>query len=253
MRLIPVLDLRGGRAVHARGGDRAHYAPLVSHVAPTAAPGDALAIAAAYGALGARSIYVADLDAIEGRAPQVALVAACSLAASEHGGARIWIDAGISAVADVARWIAVPGVERIIIGLESLATMDAVADVVGAVQPVPVAFSVDLRNGVPLARDAGLRGASPIDLAQAAVRAGAVSVVLLDLARVGSGGGVDERLAQRVAEGVAPTELVVGGGVQDIGAVRRLAALGVHGVLVGSALHDGRIDGGALAAPVGPA
>jgi len=35
--------------------------------------------------------------------------------------------------------------------------------------------------------------------------------------------------------------------------VGRLAALGVHGVLVGSALHDGRIDAGALAAPAAPA
>lgn len=190
MRLIPVLDLRGGRAVHARGGDRARYAPLVSRVAPSAPPGDAIAIAAAYAALGARSIYVADLDAIEGRVPQDALVRACALAASGHG-ARMWIDAGISRAADVARWLAVPGVERIIVGSESVGTLDAVADVVRAAQPRRVAFSVDLRNGAPLARDAELRGASPIEVAQRAVRAGAMSIVLLDLARVGSGCGVD--------------------------------------------------------------
>lgn len=253
MRLIPVLDLRGGRAVHARGGDRARYAPLVSRVAPWAPPGDAVAIAAAYGALGARSIYVADLDAIEGRAPQDSLVRACSLAASEHGGARMWIDAGIATAADVARWLAVPGVEQIIIGLETVAGLDAVADVVRAATPLRAAFSVDLRDGVPLTRDPALRGLSPIDVARAAVRAGAASVVLLDLARVGGGSGVDETLAQRVAERIAPTELVVGGGIGDLNAVRRLGALGVHGVLVGSALHDGRIDGRALAAPVAPA
>lgn len=253
MRLIPVLDLRGGRAVHARGGDRARYAPLVSRVAPAAPPGDAAAITGAYSALGAQSIYVADLDAIEGRAPDVALVRACSVAAGEHGGARLWVDAGISSAAAVAPWLEVPGVERIIVGLESIAGLDAVADIVRAAQPVPVLFSLDLRNGVPVARDAVLRGASPIELAREAVRAGAVGVVLLDLSRVGSGGGVDETLAHRVADGIAPTELVVGGGIRDIGAVRRLAALGVHGVLVGSALHDGRIDGRALAAPVAPA
>lgn len=249
MRLIPVLDLRGGRAVHARGGNRARYAPLVSRVAPGAVPGDAAVIAGAYSALGATSIYVADLDAIEGRAPQDSLVRACALSASARGSARLWIDAGISAASDVERWVAVPGVERIIVGLESVASIDAVAEIVGAAQPVSVAFSVDLRDGVPLARDAALRGVSPIELARAAVRAGASSVVLLDLARVGSGAGVDEALARRVVRGIAPTDVVVGGGIQDGDAVRRLGALGVHGVLVGSALHDGRIDGRALAAP----
>lgn len=253
MRLIPVLDLRGGQAVHASGGDRARYAPLVSRVAPGAAPGDAVAIAAAYSALGAQSIYVADLDAIEGRAPQVSLVRACARSAREHGSASIWIDAGIYEAANVDPWLAISGVDRIIAGSETVAAMDAVADIVRAAQPVPVAFSVDLRNGVPIARAAALRDRSPVDLARAAVRAGATSVVLLDLARVGSGAGVDETLARRVAEGTAPAALVVGGGIQDMDAVRRLGALGVHGVLVGSALHDGRIDGRALAGAAAPA
>jgi len=251
--LIPVLDLRNGRAVHARGGDRARYAPLVSRAAPRAAPGDAIAVAAAYSALGARRIYVADLDAIDGREPQDALVRACSRAAGEHGDARLWIDAGIAVATDVARWVAVPGVERIIVGLESIATIDAIPEIVRAAQPVPIVFSVDLRIGVPVARDGSVRGVPPVELAQAAARAGVVGVVLLDLARVGGRDGVDEVLAGRVAEAIAPTELVVGGGVQDMGAVGRLAALGVHGVLVGSALHDGRIDAGALAAPAAPA
>lgn len=56
-----------------------------------------------------------------------------------------------------------------------------------------------------------------------------------------------------MADQIAPTELVVGGGIPNLDAVRRLGALGVHGVLVGSALHDGRIDGRALEAPVEPA
>lgn len=253
MRLIPVLDLQSGRAVHARGGDRARYTPLESRVAPAAAPGDAIAIAGGYSALGARSIYVADLDAIAGHSPQDSLVRACLRAASDSGEARIWIDAGITTAADVARWVAVPGVERIIVGLESIARIDALTEIVRAAKPVPIVFSVDLRNGVVLARDATVRGVPPIELAQAAARAGAVGVVLLDLARVGSGAGVDEMLAGNMANAIAPTDLMVGGGIPDMGAVRRLAALGVHGVLVGSALHDGRIDARALAAPVASA
>lgn len=244
MRMIPVLDLRGGVAVHARGGDRARYAPVVSRLAPDARPGDARAIAAAYAALGARAMYVADLDAIEGREAQETLVRACCAAGE---GTTIWIDAGIATPAGAQRWLGVRGVERVIIGLETMSNMDALAELVRAVEPGRVAFSVDLRNGVPETREVALRRSSPIALAESAVRAGAASVLLLDLARVGSGAGVDETLARAMAARMAPVELVIGGGIADIGSVQRLSALGVAGVLVASALHDGRIDGRALA------
>src|SRR5205814_967682 len=62
-----------------------------------------------------------------------------------------------------------------------------------------------------------------------------------------------------VESGVATTELcgklrdmypdlrlITGGGVRDAGDVRRLAELGVDGVLVASALHDGAISGDCL-------
>jgi len=116
-----------------------------------------------------------------------------------------------------------------------------------AAHPMAVMFSVDLRDGVPVTRDEATRRMSAPYLAAAAVLAGAASVLVLDLARVGSGAGVDERMARDVAARIAPVELVVGGGIQDLDAARRLWTLGVHGVLVASALHDGRIDGRALA------
>lgn len=244
MPLIPVLDLRGGLAVHARGGDRAHYAPAVSRLAPDAQPGDATAIAAAYAALGARDIYVADLDAIEGRGAQELLVRACG---DTGAGAAIWIDAGIATPAQAQRWLEVRGVERVIVGLETMSGMGALGEVVRAVGPGRVVFSLDLRHGVPETRDDALRRLSPVALADAAAGAGAAGVVLLDLARVGSGAGVDETLAREIAARIAPVELVVGGGIGNLGEVERLSALGVARVLVASALHDGRIDGRALA------
>ena len=245
MRLIPVLDLRGGVAVHARGGARARYAPVVSRLAPAARRGDAAAMAAAYAASGARSIYVADLDAIEGREPQESLVCACCAAVG--AATRVWIDAGISTPDAAQRWLGMRGVERVIVGLETMSGMGALADIVRAVEPGRVVFSVDLRNGRPDTRDDVLRRSSPVELACAGVRAGAASVLLLDLARVGSGAGVDDALASEMAARIAPAELLVGGGIADLDAVHRLSALGVAGVLVASALHDGRIGADARA------
>jgi phosphoribosylformimino-5-aminoimidazole carboxamide ribotide isomerase len=70
MRIIPVLDIFRGCAVHARGGNRVSYAPLSSQLAP-GTTGDALAIVRAFhDRLGFRDLYLADLDAITVRVAQ---------------------------------------------------------------------------------------------------------------------------------------------------------------------------------------
>jgi phosphoribosylformimino-5-aminoimidazole carboxamide ribotide isomerase len=43
MQIIPVIDVKNGIVVHARGGDRAKYQPLASPLAESAAPVDAVA------------------------------------------------------------------------------------------------------------------------------------------------------------------------------------------------------------------
>jgi len=116
MRVIPVLDIRGGRAVHARGGERDSYAPLSSQLAP-GMPGDAVAIARALrDRLGFRELYLADLDAIVGRAPERALRRAL---AAERPDVAIWVDAGIGTFEE-ARELLADGASRPVVGLETL-------------------------------------------------------------------------------------------------------------------------------------
>ena len=93
MRIIPVIDLRAGEAVHGAGGNRARYEPVKS--ALTSSLGDALALAQAYvTVLGTSELYVADLDAIEGRAAQYGMHHRLSRIA------RSWIDAGLRSERD---------------------------------------------------------------------------------------------------------------------------------------------------------
>src|SRR4051812_4963977 len=71
IRVVPVLDLLAGRVVHAIGGDRAHYRPLRTGLHPGSDP---IGIARGYrDALHLREVYLADLDAIAGGAPDLAL------------------------------------------------------------------------------------------------------------------------------------------------------------------------------------
>src|SRR6266704_1960910 len=127
MRIIGVLDLLGNRAVHARAGDRARYRPVESVAGSPIEPGDALALALAYiDRLGLRELYVADLDAILGGAPQQALVR--RLAAL---GVPLWLDAGIASL-DQARSAMVLGAAQLIVGLETLSSLETLADVCAA-------------------------------------------------------------------------------------------------------------------------
>ena len=68
--MIGVVDLLGGRAVHARAGRREDYRPVRAVAGSVIEPGDALALARVYiDRLGLTELYAADLDAILGRAP----------------------------------------------------------------------------------------------------------------------------------------------------------------------------------------
>src|SRR5207249_3641903 len=146
LRVIPVLDLRAGRAVLARGGRRDMYAPVRSLLVAGGAGGDPLALARAYrDVLDCDEWYVADLDALAGDAVQRALLKAL---AGLRG--RLLVDAAV-ATPERARALVRDGAARVVVGLETLPSFDALAAIARAIGPTRVAFSLDLRDGVPLA------------------------------------------------------------------------------------------------------
>jgi phosphoribosylformimino-5-aminoimidazole carboxamide ribotide isomerase len=235
-----------GRAVHARGGRREDY-PLVQAVAGSPIhPGDVLALARAYtGRLGLSELYAADLDAIMGGVPQEALVT--ELAA--HG-APLWLDAGVASV-DSARRALDAGAARVVVGLETLHSFDALARICTAVGRDRVAFSLDVRDGEPVVAGVSTPDIPPEPahvLADRAGDAGVGSVIVLDLARVGGGAGVDLALIARVRDAVPGLTLVAGGGIRGPDDLARLAGAGCDGALVATALHDGRINAADVAA-----
>lgn len=237
MRVIPVLDVRGGRAVLGRGGARAAYAPAPSALAPGRPAGDAVALARAYSRrLGCEECYVADLDAIAGAPPQRALVR--SLGAE---GLRLLLDNGAVDPARASEAVA-DGVARVVVGLETLPAFDALREIAAAVGRERTVFSLDLRDGTPLV-PAGVRHhGGPLDLAHAAVAAGASALLVLDLARVGTGRGPDVTLVAELRRAQPTVELLAGGGVGSRQDLEWLADAGCDGALVATALHDGRLS-----------
>lgn len=248
MRVIGVIDVQGGRAVHARSGHRADYRPVHS-VAGVVIDGDPMVLAREYvERLGVRELYVADLDAIERGDGAMQADVIASIAGLR---APVWLDAGASSP-DTARRALATGAAMVIVGLETLTGFAALRDVAAAVGQEAVAFSIDLRGGVPVARSNASLASTPVGaLAASAQAAGVGAVIVLDLARVGTGAGPDATAIAAVRAAAPNVALFAGGGVRDVADLRRLAALGCEGALVASGLIDGRITGPAARAGTG--
>jgi phosphoribosylformimino-5-aminoimidazole carboxamide ribotide isomerase len=251
MQLIGVVDLIGGLAVHARGGRREAYVPVEAVAGEAIAAGDAGALAHAYvNRLGLADLYVADLDAIvRGAAPNEVIGGLAAL------GATLWLDAGVAS-ADGAREANLAGADRVVVGLETLPSFRRLEEICAAVGGGNVAFSLDLHDGLPTAGAMAVGHVAPDKLAARAAATGAATVIVLDLARVGSGRGVDLTLMARIRGAVPDAVLIAGGGVRDAADIARLADVGCDGALVATALLDGRLtraDVDAARGPVTPA
>jgi phosphoribosylformimino-5-aminoimidazole carboxamide ribotide isomerase len=217
MRVIPVIDLKGGAAVHAVRGERERYRPL----------GDPLAVARAFGA---GELYVADLDAIAGAGDHRSVIAALAREA------RVMVDAGVSEPGP-ARALLDLGAHRVVAGTE---TLTGPLDRMLAEVPELV-LSVDLRDGRLLSPDPQLAGLPALDAMARLHGPELRTAIVLDLARVGSGEGPDVGPIAAIHAAHPELELLAGGGVRDENDLRALEAAGAAGALVGTALHRGVI------------
>jgi phosphoribosylformimino-5-aminoimidazole carboxamide ribotide isomerase len=249
MDIIPVLDLARGVAVWAQAGDRARYEPVASALMPSAV-GDAVALLGAFRTrLGATACYIADLDAIQGGAVQRRMLR--ELAQLETGFAGpIMVDAGAHTLESTLEVMAC-GASQVVIGLETLRAFTGLAEIVHRLGEEQVVFSVDLRLGSPILHPAmqDAMGAQPdaLSLAAQAVDAGVASLLLLDLARIGTGCGADLGLIEELRRRFPDLRLLAGGGVLARRDLDRMRDAGCDGALVASAIHAGTITATDLA------
>ena len=229
MRLIPVLDILNRVVVRGVAGNRNLYRPIVSCLSESVEPLEmARAIRQRFGFA---EFYIADLDAIlhgpAGHSVYRQLT---------DDGFQLLVDAGVGDAEQVMR-VLETGVERVIVGLESCPSPDALRAIIDAVPAERVLFSVDLKGGVPLGASAW--GGDLDRIVESAVNCGVRQLIVLDLAGVGADSGVPTiPLCQRIRVAHGPEiEIITGGGVRNADDLRVLEAAGVDGVLVASVLH----------------
>jgi phosphoribosylformimino-5-aminoimidazole carboxamide ribotide isomerase len=224
-----------GMVVRGVAGRRAEYRPIVSRLTDSTEP---RAVADAFRRhFGLTELYIADLDAIAGQAPGLALYREL-----QRDGFHLWVDAGVRGQMDVET-IAMAGV-GVIAGLETVAHPTSLADILTALSDRAV-FSLDLRDGEPLGNRAAWDNADALSIANHAIRLGARRLLVLDLGRVGvSGGTGTEALCAAIKRDDPHVEIWCGGGVRGPADLQRLRDISVGAALVASALHDGHLTHG---------
>jgi phosphoribosylformimino-5-aminoimidazole carboxamide ribotide isomerase len=228
-KIIPVLDLKHGNVVRARAGDRASYQPIVT---PLASTSDALDVLRGLRGVAAFSvIYIADLDAIMGEGSHAGVLRTL---VSEVPEVEFWLDGGFRTDGD-ARSLLPAGMIPVF-GSESIADAGALARARGRFGGDRMVLSLDYRAGqfmglVEIERDPEFWPDR---------------VILMTLDRVGTGTGPDLDALAALIRRARGRAVFAAGGVRSEDDLARLQAIGVSGVLVATALHDGRLSAAAI-------
>jgi phosphoribosylformimino-5-aminoimidazole carboxamide ribotide isomerase len=239
VQIIPVLDLMRSQVVRGVAGRRDQYRPLESRLVEGSEP---TSVASAIrDRFGLSLLYVADLDAILHRRPNIEILAALCA-----GRFSVMIDAGIRRCAEAVPILEL-GVDRVVAGLETLESPHELAELIRHHGAARIVFSVDLRDGRPMGNTNWPAG-DPLRVAQSAVEAGCTQIIVLDIAGVGTGRGIPTLgLCAAIRRECPKLTIVTGGGVRGLEDLRRLELAQIDGVLIASALHDGSITSSDLA------
>jgi phosphoribosylformimino-5-aminoimidazole carboxamide ribotide isomerase len=233
--VIPVIDLKGGAVVRARHGSRDSYAPIVTPLAKTSAPLDiATGLLTIYPF---RTFYIADLDRIESRGSHGSTLDALSAA---FPGIVFWVDAGVRDATEARSWLDRHADAHLVLGSESLTSPTLLAELTPMDR---IILSLDYR---------GSSFVGPKEIHDAP-HLWPKRVIVMLLARVGSNAGLDMDRLLGVKRRAPDVMLYVAGGLRGTFDLMRLNQAGISGVLVASALHDGRLTSAdlAVAAPGG--
>ena len=234
MRLIPAIDLRGGRCVRLYQGDFA---------AETRYEVEPHELLLRYRGLGARWLHVVDLDGARdgAQANRVAIVGLASQRA-----VKLQVGGGLRDAASVDQLLRA-GVARAVLG--SLAIQDPQAtreclDRFGS-DAIVLAFDVRLdAQGVPRCATHGWRQQSEVSLWDAVgryVEHGLRHVLCTDVARDGALQGPNVDLYAQAVRRYPQVEWQASGGVRDAADLAALAATGAAAAISGRALLDERI------------
>jgi phosphoribosylformimino-5-aminoimidazole carboxamide ribotide isomerase len=231
MDVIPVIDLKAGEVVHAQRGDRESYRPVRSQICRGSAPLDVVAGILAVHPF--RAMYIADLDAIQGRGANIAAIRSIR---QSFPSLALWVDGGLNDSLTCTHWLS-RDLGDLVLGSEAQRDGAITDD-----------FSIDERQRVILSldyKDGRFLGPTHILDTQ---ELWPDRIIVMTLSRVGSRDGPDLELLRHWRTNAPAKQIFAAGGVRGGEDLLELASFGISGVLVATALHERRIGPAEIAA-----
>ncbi len=233
MEIIPAIDIRGGRCVRLEQGDYARE---------TVFSDDPAAVAARWQEAGALRLHVVDLDgARQGRpvnGEAIRRVLDSLVIPAQIGG-------GIRDIAVIHSYLEA-GADRVVLGTAAVKDQTVLLNALALFRE-RIVVAVDARDGVVVSE--GWRetsGIAAIDFVGQLAEMGVARIIYTDTLRDGTLAGPNfaaiENLLADLQPPASSLQVIYSGGVSSVDHLRRLAGLGVEGVIVGRALYTGDID-----------
>jgi phosphoribosylformimino-5-aminoimidazole carboxamide ribotide isomerase len=241
MILLPAIDILEGKAVRLAQGDFDQR---------TVYDADPVEAAQRWVKAGARALHVVDLDGARSGIPANLehvrrITSEVSVPVQVGGGLR---DPGA-----VERVIAA-GAARVVLGTAALRDVDFLDETIAAHRDRLV-VSVDVRDGLLAASGWTEQTQIPVEaVIESLSRRGVSRFVYSSIERDGMLDGPDLNEVARVAEVVRGTFIYSGGvsSLDDLRALAELRQVNLAGVIVGTALYEGRFDVGEAQAALEP-
>ena len=228
MVIYPAIDLYEGKAVRLFKGD---YAQM------TVYNDDPVAVALDFKAAGATHIHLVDLEgAKSGQTPNLATVCAIKKAA----GLFCEIGGGVRSM-DVVKAYLDAGVDRVILGTAAV-TDEAFLKAAVAAYGEKIAVGIDIKDGyVAIKGWTEKSREKAMDFCGKMEQLGVRTIICTDISRDGAMQGTNHELYRELSERF-DLNIIASGGVSSIDDVRKLAAMNIHGAIIGKAYYTGAID-----------
>ena len=228
MYIYPAIDLYGGKAVRLFKGD---YTQM------TVYSDDPVGIAKDFAAAGASRIHLVDLDGAKtgkpANLPTIAKIVETTGLFAEVGG-------GIRDMEIVESYLAI-GVSRIILGTAAVKNPDFLKAAL-AKYGEKIAVGVDLKGGFVAIKGWTETSEIKADAFFEKMQAlGVKTIICTDISRDGAMKGTNRELYRDLSDKY-DIDLIASGGVSSMEDVTALAAMGLHGAIIGKAYYIGAVD-----------
>jgi len=237
MQIIPVLDIKGYPspiAVQAYRGERNKYGSLLSVLCDSSDP--VMLATNLEHKLGISTIYIADLDGIQHQTRNWALIK--DIRANTN--LSLYLDTGIQTKKDLYQIIDL-GIDFPIIATETMLDHQEILEGIrGLKQGHKIVISIDLWKGKVLSKDPAIAGLPFKSLLSTFDYNQVVGFIILELTQIGTQTGVTLTPVKKALK-YTSKRIITGGGIKNLTGLLELKAFGVHGALVGTALHNGKI------------